>query len=132
MAADELGRAISSRISWASSSFREVWTNPPDVFRKSVSDEGDEEEDLKWAALEKLPTYDRMRKGILKQVLDNGKVVHEEVDVSKLGLQDRKILIDSILKIVEEDNERFLHRLRDRTDRLGTKIEMLVFLSLMC
>lgn len=127
MAADELVRAISSRMSWASNSFREVWTNPPDVFRKSVSDEGDEEEDIKWAALEKLPTYDRMRKGILKKVMDNGKVVHEEVDVSKLGLQDRKILIDSILKIVEEDNERFLHRLRDRTDRLGTKIKMLVF-----
>jgi hypothetical protein len=43
--------------------------------------------------------------------------VHDEVDVAKLGLHDKKILLDSILKIVEEDNEKFLRKLRDRQDR---------------
>jgi uncharacterized membrane protein len=63
------------------------------------------------------PTYDRLRKGFLKQVLDNGRVGYEEVDVTNLQMQDRKHLMESILKVVEEDNEKFLRRLRERTDR---------------
>jgi hypothetical protein len=116
LAGDDLARSTSSRRSWASGSFREVWTAPPDVFSRSGRQEEDEEE-LRWAALERLPTYDRLRKGMLKQVLDNGKVVHDEVDVTKLGMQDKKQLMESILKVAEEDNDKFLRRLRDRTDR---------------
>ncbi|XP_050243453.1 ABC transporter G family member 34-like [Quercus robur] len=67
-------------------------------------------------------TYDRLRKGMLTQVLDNGKVVHDEVDVTNLGMQDKKLLMESILKVTEEDNEKFLRRLRDRTDRVGIEI----------
>lgn len=106
-----------SARSWASASVREVLTVPGgDVFQKNVR-ENDDEVELKWAAIERLPTYDRLRKGILKQTLDDGKIVHQEVDITNLGLQDKKQLMESILKIVEEDNERFLLRLRDRTDR---------------
>lgn len=77
----------------------------------------DDAEELKWAALEPLPAYDRLRKGFLKQVLDNGRVGYEEVDVTNLQTQDKKNIIESILKVVEDDNEKFLCRLRDRTDR---------------
>lgn len=59
---------------------------------------------------------------MLKQVLDDGKVVHEEVDFTNLGMQERKHHIESILKVVEEDNEKFLLRLRERTDRVGLEI----------
>ncbi|KAL5545906.1 hypothetical protein UlMin_005593 [Ulmus minor] len=59
---------------------------------------------------------------MLRQVLDNGRVVHDEVDVTNLGMQDKKQLMESILKVVEEDNEKFLRRLRDRTDRVGIEI----------
>ncbi|KAF3960177.1 hypothetical protein CMV_015084 [Castanea mollissima] len=121
LAGDDLARSTSSRRSWASGSFREVWTAPPDVFNRSGRQEEDEEE-LRWAAIERLPTYDRMRKGMLTQVLDNGKVVHDEVDVTNLGMQDKKLLMESILKTAEEDNEKFLRRLRDRTDRVGIEI----------
>jgi hypothetical protein len=34
-----------------------------------------------------------------------------------LVMKDRKHLMESILKVVEEDNEKFLRRLRERTDR---------------
>lgn len=115
LAGDDLARSTSSRRSWASASFREVWTAPPDVFNRSGRE--DEEEELRWAAIERLPTFDRLRKGVLTQVLDNGRVVHGEVDVTKLGMQDKKQLMESILKVVEDDNEKFLRRLRDRTDR---------------
>ena len=77
----------------------------------------DDEEELKWAAIERLPTYDRLRRGMLKQVMSNGRIVHNEVDVTQLGSQDKKLLMENIFKVVEDDNERFLRRLRDRTDR---------------
>lgn len=111
--------ASGSRRSWATASFREAWQGPPDVFSRAMSRNGrqDEEEDLRWAAIERLPTYDRLRKGMLNTVLDDGKMVQGEVDVTKLGNQEKKLLMDSVLKTAEEDNERFLQRLRDRTNR---------------
>ncbi|XP_050205487.1 pleiotropic drug resistance protein 2-like [Mercurialis annua] len=132
LAADDLARISSSRQvgntskrSWGSTSVRELW-NAPDVFEKSSRHhhimEEDDEEELRWAAIERLPTYDRVRKGILKQVLSNGKIVQNEIDVTQLGIHEKKQLMESILKFVEEDNERFLLRLRNRTDRVGIEI----------
>ncbi|XP_049354854.1 pleiotropic drug resistance protein 2-like [Solanum verrucosum] len=134
---DELNKSLSRRStsrsrrmsfgstsvrSWTSASVTEVLTAPGgDVFQRNGR-ENDDEDELKWAAIERLPTYDRLRKGILKQTLDDGKIVHQEVDVTNLGLQDKKQLMETILRIVEEDNERFLLRLRDRTDRVGIDI----------
>ncbi|MFQ6664246.1 hypothetical protein Gotur_031430 [Gossypium turneri] len=121
---DLLARSMSSGRSyrsWTSASFREVWQAPPEAFGRSGRKD-EEEEELRWAAIERLPTYDRLRKGMLTQILDNGKVVHHEVDVAKLGMQAKKQLMASMLKVVEEDNEKFLRRLRDRTDRVGIEI----------
>lgn len=108
--------SLSTR-SWASASVREVFTAPgQDAFQTSGR-EYDDQAELVWAAIERLPTYDRVRKGILKQVKDDGRVVQEEVDFANLGIQEKQHLLENILKVVEEDNERFLQRLRDRTDR---------------
>lgn len=118
---DSVSRRLSLTLSSASASFREVFAGPgEDVFQRSRRE--DDEEELKWAAIERLPTYDRLRKGILTQVLGDGRVVGEEVDVANLGFQERKQLRESILKVVDEDNERFLQRLRDRTDRVDIDI----------
>ncbi|XP_058204744.1 pleiotropic drug resistance protein 2-like [Rhododendron vialii] len=134
LAGDDLARSTSSRRSFtasgsrrswtgASASFREVWQPPPDVFTRSGRRQAvDDEEDLRWAAIERLPTYDRLRKGVLSKVLDNGRVVRDEVDVTQLGVQDKKQLMENILKVVEDDNDKFLQRLRDRTDRVGIDI----------
>ena len=121
--ADDLIRTAStssSRRSWRATSVREVWQGQPDVFQRNSTrrnDVVDEEEELKWAAIERLPTYDRVRKGMLQQVMSNGKVVRNEMDMTNLGSQDKKQLMESILKVVEDDNEKFLQRLRARTDR---------------
>lgn len=108
-------RSSSRQLSWRAGSFRD----PSDVFHRSLND--DDEENLKWAALEKLPTYDRVRRAIIRHVVDDDgegrKFVSNEVDISKLGLHDRKALLERIFRVVEEDNERFLNRLRDRIDR---------------
>lgn len=117
-AGDDLARQMSSRSWRRSTSIREMW-NEPDVFQRSSRRPlpMDDEKELRWAAIERLPTYDRMRKGVLTQVMSNGRMVHNEVDMTRLGTQDKKKLMDSILKVVEEDNEKFLRRLRNRTDR---------------
>lgn len=68
--ADDLSRATSSRRSWRQASIREVWQGPPDVFQRNSTRRSsvmDDEEELKWAAIERLPTYDRMRKGMLSR-----------------------------------------------------------------
>jgi hypothetical protein len=132
MAGDEVTISTSSRRS-----FREMWpvtAAAPDVFeRGDRHTQEDDEYQLTWAAIERLPTFERMRKGVIKHVDENGKVVHDEVDVAKLGFHDKKLLLDSILKIVEEDNEKFLRKLRDRQDRFVSSslylIDVLDFLD---
>ncbi|CAL5019330.1 unnamed protein product [Urochloa decumbens] len=73
----------------------------------------DNEAALRWAAIERLPTRRRMRKGILTG--DAGHV--QEVDVRRLGWQEKKSLIDRLVRTTEEDNERLLLRIRERMER---------------
>ncbi|MQL05712.1 hypothetical protein EI015_26955, partial [Escherichia coli] len=77
---------------------------------------------LKWAAIERLTTFERMRKSLVKQVLGSGRFNYEEVNISKLGVLEKKKLLDGILRIVEEDNEKFLLKLKERVDRVGLDI----------
>lgn len=86
--------------------------NGVEAFSRSLHDE-DEEEALKWAALEKLPTYNRLKKGIL--ITPTGEA--SEIDIPNLGFQERKELIGRFLKGSEEDNERFLLKIKNRIDR---------------
>lgn len=116
---DDLAASSSSRRSWRSQSIKEIWQGPGDVFTRNSTrrQDVDDEAELRWAAIERLPTYDRLRKGMLQQVLSNGRVVQAEVDVTNMDAQDKKQLLDSILRVVEDDNEKFLQSLRSRTDR---------------
>ncbi|RWW24786.1 hypothetical protein GW17_00010903 [Ensete ventricosum] len=92
-----------------------IWRRGEDaVFSRSFSRDGeDDEEALKWAALEKLPTYDRVRRGFL--LMSEGEL--REIDVNRIGLEDRKSLLERLVRVPEEDNERFLLKLRERIDR---------------
>lgn len=104
-----LNKATSSlRVSSSS-----IWrNNASDVFSRSSFEE-DDEEALKWAALEKLPTYIRLKKGLL--ITSTGEV--NEIDVSDIGIQGRKTVLERLVKDAEEDNEKFLLKLRERIDR---------------
>ncbi|XP_050940092.1 ABC transporter G family member 39-like isoform X6 [Cucumis melo] len=103
------------------SSIREAWETPSESFPRSRRME-EEEEELRWAAIERLPTYERMRKGIIRHVRENGRVVEEVMDVTAMGFMERKELMERMVKVVEEDNEKFLRRMRERTDRVGIEI----------
>lgn len=111
--AAELYRVASARLR-GSSAWR---SSGREVFSTSTREE-DDEEALKWAALEKLPTYNRVRKGILTDISGPPR----EIDVDKLGFEEKKELLERLVRIAEEDNERFLLRLRERIDRVGIDI----------
>ncbi|KAH1119331.1 hypothetical protein GYH30_047929 [Glycine max] len=101
-----------SRVDSARASGYNIWrNNSMDVF--STSEREDDEEALKWAAIERLPTYLRIRRSILNNEDGKGR----EVDIKQLGLTERKFLMERLVKIAEEDNERFLLKLRERMDR---------------
>ncbi|XP_028551888.1 ABC transporter G family member 44 isoform X1 [Dendrobium catenatum] len=97
---------------------KSIWRGAEDqIFSRSFDErnEIDDEEALVWAALEKLPTYDRVRKGVLS--LADGDL--REIDVKSLGLQERRTLLERLVKVAEEDHERFLLKLKNRIDRVG-------------
>ncbi|KAF8402104.1 hypothetical protein HHK36_013056 [Tetracentron sinense] len=83
-----------------------------EVFSRSSRDEEDDEEALKWAALEKLPTYNRLKRGILTAA--GGQA--SEIDIDNLGIQEKKDLIERLVRVAEEDNEKFLLKLKNCLD----------------
>ncbi|TVU38823.1 hypothetical protein EJB05_12215, partial [Eragrostis curvula] len=133
--AGEIAPASGSRRgSWlsAASISRSLRSADPaeDPFRRSSrgGGDGDDEEKLRWAALEKLPTYDRMRRGIIRQAVgedgggDGGHVAVDEVDIARLDPRAGRELMERVFKAVEDDNERLLRRFRDRLDRVGIEL----------
>ncbi|KAK9938203.1 hypothetical protein M0R45_014956 [Rubus argutus] len=113
-------RSRSRTPSW---SLEEVFVSGTHSRRSSRAED---EEALTWAAIERLPTYDRLRTGIIQSMVEseypqrkNNKVVHKEVDVLKLDVADRQDFIDRIFKNTEEDNYKFLNKFRSRIDKVG-------------
>ncbi|KAK3404527.1 hypothetical protein EUGRSUZ_K00830 [Eucalyptus grandis] len=82
----------------------------PSAFSEEDCRREDDELELQWAAIERLPTYRRLRTAVLG---------HEVVDVAKLGDSERRLFVDGLLKAVEEDNLRLLQKLRKRVQRVG-------------
>jgi len=101
-----------------------IWRNSDaaEIFSNSFHQE-DDEEALKWAAIQKLPTFERLRKGLLTSLQGEA----TEIDVEKLGLQERKDLLERLVRLAEEDNEKFLLKLKDRIDRLEFNFSVLDF-----
>ncbi|XP_027908144.1 ABC transporter G family member 36-like [Vigna unguiculata] len=119
-------RSISRSISRSSWKMEEVFASGRYSRRTSQVDE--DEEALKWAAIEKLPTYDRLRTSIIQTFAEGGEqqpgnqILHKEVDVRKLDMNDRQQIIDKIFKVAEEDNEKFLRKFRNRIDKVGIRL----------
>lgn len=81
------------------------------------NEEEDEEEGMKWAALEqlqRLPTYDRARKAVLRGITGGFK----EIDMKDLGFVERRELFDRVMTMDDEDwHGEYLRRLKSRFDR---------------
>ncbi|CAK9326614.1 unnamed protein product [Citrullus colocynthis] len=91
-----------------------MWNTAENVFVRTSSfrEEGEDEEALRWAALERLPTYSRVRRGIFRNIVGDTK----EIDVSELEVQEQKLLIDRLVSSVDDDPEMFFQRVRRRFD----------------
>ncbi|TYH15189.1 hypothetical protein ES288_A05G022900v1 [Gossypium darwinii] len=96
-----------------------MWNSAENVFSRSASfrEEDDEEEALRWAALERLPTYARVRRGIFRNMVGDSK----EVDVSELELTDQRLLLERLVKSAEDDPEQFFDRMRKRIEAVDLK-----------
>lgn len=103
MEAGDLYQVFNSSSLW--------WEREQASFSRSFREDYEDEEALKWAALERLQTYSFLKKGLLTTT--EGTI---EVDVSKLELQERKNFVDRLVKDTEEDNEKFLLKLRECLD----------------
>ena len=131
-AAAEMQKVVSLRRVGGGSSSRGAasmwWSADNGVFSRSRAsssgeDGEDDEEALRWAALEKLPTYDRVRRAVLPVVEEGGggggggEAGKKVVDVLSLGPQERRALLERLVRVAEDDNERFLLKLKERIDR---------------
>ncbi|CAO2165489.1 unnamed protein product [Urochloa humidicola] len=130
-AAAEIQKVASMRLDGGSgrsgsSSSSAWWRAPDDAFSRSSSRRGggeDDEEALRWAALERLPTCDRVRRAILPLGSggEGGEVAgaQQVVDVLDLGPRERRALLERLVRVADEDNERFLLKLKERVERVG-------------
>ncbi|PON68433.1 ABC transporter-like [Parasponia andersonii] len=98
-------------------------------FRSSSTVNANEEYDLEWAAIQRLPTSDRITSALFDVFDTNEKDQYGEgakgkrvIDVTKLGPQERHIFIEKLIKHIENDNLRLLQKLRKRIDRVGVKL----------
>ncbi|XP_020525378.1 ABC transporter G family member 39 [Amborella trichopoda] len=70
------------------------------MFSRSSHGEEDDVELARWAALERLPTNDRIRKGILS----SSKGERREVEIESLGFHEKKRLIERLAAALEGQN----------------------------
>ncbi|KAF8696860.1 hypothetical protein HU200_036499 [Digitaria exilis] len=120
--------AFSRLSSWREGDGDDAWWSAPYAFSRLSSwregDDGDGDDDaLRWAALESLPTRDRVRRAILPPLGAGGEGgeagAHQVVDVLALGPRERRALLERLVRVADEDNERFLLKLKDRVERVG-------------
>ncbi len=117
-----LGAGVLSRsVRELSGSLRANWgllggqDNP--LARSSVSrreEVEDDEEALRWAALENLPTYNRVRTSV---VLNPATGSRKHMDVRLLTPVQRRQLLDNLLKTNEDENQQILVKMRNRLDK---------------
>ncbi|CAJ2632861.1 unnamed protein product [Trifolium pratense] len=106
-------------IRFNSSSSLSISSEADNIFPASVNrEDNDDEEALKWAAIQRLPTVRRLRRGLL--ITSEGVV--SEIDIHKLGMQERKYLLERLVRIADIDNEKLLLKLRGRLNRVGMEM----------
>ncbi|XP_024966212.1 pleiotropic drug resistance protein 3-like [Cynara cardunculus var. scolymus] len=83
-----------------------------------------DEEVLQWAAIDRLPTFDRLRSSLFDEENGDGHDVKGKkvVDVTKLLAPERHMFIEKLIKHIENDNLQLLQKLRKRTDKVGVQL----------
>ncbi|KAK1629536.1 hypothetical protein QYE76_003851 [Lolium multiflorum] len=125
--------ATASRLQLSSSSLREALSSTSSLSRLSLSlslslreQHHDEEVELKWAAIERLPTMDRLHTSLplhaaKANAADGGDRRLEPVDVRSLGAAERRELVHALIADIHKDNLRLLRHQRRRMDSVGVR-----------
>ncbi|EPS63075.1 hypothetical protein M569_11712 [Genlisea aurea] len=92
-----------------------MWNSAENLSARSESfrEEGDDDEALRWAALERLPTYRRVQHGLFRDHAGDFK----EIDVRRMQADERKTVLDRLVNDVAGDWEELFGRVRRRFDR---------------
>lgn len=89
----------------------------------SETDREDDEVELQWAAIERLPTMKRVRMSLFDNHLQEISKQEEEsnkrgmIDVTKLTPLEKHVFIDKLINNVQEDNARLLLKMKQRMDK---------------
>ncbi|KAJ9557166.1 hypothetical protein OSB04_011780 [Centaurea solstitialis] len=123
----EIGRSLRSSFHRHTSS---LLTNS-EVSHGNNHDETDKNL-LEWAAIDRLPTFERLRSSLFDEENGDGHDVKGKkvVDVTKLLAPERHMFIEKLIKHIENDNLQLLQKLRKRTDNLaGALIHCFLMIS---
>ncbi|KAF7818011.1 pleiotropic drug resistance protein 3-like [Senna tora] len=78
---------------------------------------------VQWAAIERLPTYNRLRSSLLNEIEgQEGSTGKRVVDVTQLGANERHLFVERLIKHIEHDNLQLLNKIRKRIDKVGVKL----------
>ncbi|KAH9780008.1 ABC transporter G family member 37 [Citrus sinensis] len=109
----EIGRSMRSSFGNSASSFC-------GVIHDNDEDDNDydhEERDPQWAAVDRLPSFERVTTALFDD--KDGKRL---VDITKLGAEERHMFIEKLIRHIENDNLRLLHQIKRRVDRVGVQL----------
>lgn len=82
-----------------------------------VNDDVDEDFAVQWAAIERLPTFERLRSCLYDEESGEGGKKKSVIDVTKLGAVERRVFIEKLIKHIEHDNLLLLQKIRKRIDK---------------
>ncbi|CAK7348518.1 unnamed protein product [Dovyalis caffra] len=116
-------KSIRTSFQAHASSFMSTATTDCNATSFSSLNENEDEIELQWAAIERLPTFRRLTLSLFDKKEDGkeeeGKRV---VDVTKLEALERHVFIDKLVKKIEEDNYKLLSKLQERIDKVGLEL----------
>ncbi|KAK2966796.1 hypothetical protein RJ640_008799 [Escallonia rubra] len=114
----EIGRSLRSSFRRHTSSFRS------NSALTSLKDDADDEYMLQWAAIDRLPTLERLKSSLFDEDDGEGASVKGKrvTDVTKLGALERHMFIEKLIKHIENDNLHLLQKLRKRISKVGVKL----------
>ncbi|XP_051216581.1 ABC transporter G family member 41 [Lolium perenne] len=112
--------SAASRLQLASSSLREALSCTSSLSLSLREQHNDEEVELKWAAIERLPTLDRLHTSLPLHAKADANGL-EPVDVRSMGAAERRELVHTLIADIHKDNLRLLRHQRRRMDRVGVR-----------
>ncbi|KAJ4903779.1 ABC transporter G family member 33 [Raphanus sativus] len=77
---------------------------------------------LQWAEIQRLPSFKRLRSSLVDEEGEDVEKEKRVVDVTKLGTTERHLMIEKLIKHIENDNLKLLKKIRRRTDSVGLEL----------